>query len=186
MSTLPPARPWTPEDDAAMRARYPSEDTQDLADEWGRGYKAVIYRAHILRLRKDSGYRAKCGAKGGSVTQARRPWTDQHDAYLLQHSKPPYSFTITQLAEDLSRSPQAVRQRLALLQSGRPPCADVEQEKRCLIDGLTAHIVNQPDMTPARLAAIVEKVKRLRGMPNNYWRGWANRPLGEWIAEVVA
>jgi hypothetical protein len=52
----PKRRFWTPEEDAALRSRYPHEDSASLAADLGRSLSAVYGRAERLRLEKSPQY----------------------------------------------------------------------------------------------------------------------------------
>lgn len=131
----------------------------------------------------------------GSATRPRehrKAWTSEEDAYILMHINPPFRYSFKQLGEDLGRTPDAVRARHKTLQLlaikgaiGRQQ-TNVEQDRAMLIAELAAHIVSRQDVTPARFDSIIASVRRLRAMPDRYWRDRAARPLDEWFREVAA
>lgn len=72
--------PWTPEDDAALVAEFPTETTEALAQKFGRSYASVKQRAARLGLKKTAEHRAKQlalhsrGVKRALSTDGMRAW----------------------------------------------------------------------------------------------------------------
>jgi hypothetical protein len=97
------SRPWTPEEDALLKARFSKTRTAVLARELGRSHASVQRRAWQL------------GLSGEGFT----PWTDADEALLRDL----YASTPTQeLAEMLGKTPQAVTTRacrMGLKKNGR-------------------------------------------------------------------
>lgn len=121
----------------------------------------------------------------------RKAWSAKDDSYILIHLARPFRYSYRQIGEDLDRTAEAVRSRYKALQLiaikgavGR--YTHVEQDKAVLIAELAAHIVSRNDMTPAKLDSILDRVRRLRAMPDRYWSDRASRPLEEWFREVAA
>jgi hypothetical protein len=63
MARRPDHRAWTPEQDAIMRALFPSSHNQVLADLLGRTEPAIVGRATKLKLRKFAEYVANHSTK---------------------------------------------------------------------------------------------------------------------------
>lgn len=173
-------RPYTPADDAVLARRYPHEDTRKLAEDLGRTYSSVNYRACRLRLTKSPEFEQK---------HTNTPWTDYEDHYLLTHSRPPYRYTMKQMAADLGRSYDGVQYRLKKLRReqarrSRTP-EPMQGEQTWMIEELAVHLTRR-DMPIDVLETVKANLQRLRGMPQTYWTRWANKPLIEWFEEVGA
>lgn len=173
-------RAWTESDDAILARRYPHEDTRQLAIALKRSYSAVNYRACRLRLTKSPEFEQK---------HTNTPWTDHEDHYLLTHSRPPYRYTMKQIAADLGRSYDGVQYRIKKLRreqarQRRAP-EPMQGEQTWMIEELAAHLTRR-DIPVDVLETVKANLKRLRGMPQTYWRGRAEKPLIEWFREVGA
>lgn len=78
-------RPWTPDEDAAVRAQFPRMRTQDLANQINRTYSALCMRAQQLGVKKDPAWLA--GPESGRM----RPGQSMHEAGRFQKGMTPWN-----------------------------------------------------------------------------------------------
>lgn len=75
-------RPWTPEDDAVIRARYPNERTLTIAQALGRSVRAVYVRAQVLEVKKTEAYIPTTRWQKGHVPASKgRPFAPGNTAW---------------------------------------------------------------------------------------------------------
>lgn len=84
MSTNRPffGRPWTPEEDEVIRARYPTESSKALAAELGRSLQALYVRAQVLEVKKTEAAVAATRWQPGNVPLSKgRPFAPGNTAW---------------------------------------------------------------------------------------------------------